>query len=136
MDWKDDFSVGITELDVQHRGLVSCVTEIGASTASNADFELSSSLTKFISLLGTHFSTEERLMRTFKYPDVVAHTAEHHELLADLMATDLNSLPAPKPQALAEYLGKWLANHFEEDKHYTAYFSSILGKKIDELSKK
>lgn len=134
MEWKEHFSVGMPELDVEHQSLVNCITEIEASApANNADFELSSSLAKFVSLLGTHFSNEERLMRTFKYPDVVAHSAEHHELLTDIMATDLNSLPAPKHKALAEYLEKWLKNHFEEDKHYTGYFSSIVGKKLDEI---
>jgi len=134
MDWKENFLVGVPELDQQHKALVQCITDIESSAASvDSGTPLFLSLEKFVSLLGTHFSSEERLMRTFKYPDVVAHTEEHHELLQDLMETDLNAFPAPQARALAEYLGKWLENHFADDKEYAAYFSSILNKKIGDL---
>ena len=124
MKWKEEFSVGIPEIDEEHQVLVQCVTDIEAKvTSGEGSSVVHSAIGRFVSILGNHFSGEERLMRHLNYPDFAAHIVEHEQFMADVKAIEARTLSDPLPPELVAILRKWLEDHFmSDDKHYAAFF--------------
>ena len=114
LEWTPALSVGIEEIDAQHRelfrragGLLDAVREGNAGGVS----ELVGYLHRYAV---THFGAEEAAMRERRYPGYVRHKAEHDRFIADLL--DLaeehddrgGAFVAPR---LDRWLAAWLREH-------------------------
>lgn len=114
IEWSDDLSVGIAEIDAQHRQLLELIGELEATVAASAPPELLMPVfNAMLNYAATHFATEEELMAAQAYPELVPHTAEH-----DLFVMKLNrfrvELTAGKPtvgESMLEYLLLWVRHH-------------------------
>jgi hemerythrin len=74
IQWKDDYSVNVKEIDAQHQQLVNMVNELHAAMREGkANQVLQDLLKKLIDNTGYHFSTEEKLMQTYNYPGYIYH---------------------------------------------------------------
>ena len=76
--WRQDFSIGIPEMDEQHKKWIEIINELHESLTSvlNTDV-LSKTFQDVIDYTVYHFTEEEKLMQKIDYPDFLNHKALH-----------------------------------------------------------
>lgn len=126
--WDDDYSVGIAEVDTQHRKLVGLVNDLhDAMSVGKGRSVLSSVLTELVEYTAYHFKTEEDLFEQFDYPDRAEHKRLHDELTAKAVKLK-ESYDQGNQMITIEvmvFLSDWLRVHIlQEDKQYSAFLTS------------
>ncbi|MEZ5583158.1 MAG: bacteriohemerythrin [Candidatus Competibacteraceae bacterium] len=132
-EWSDELSVGIQEIDEQHKALLNILNELndGIHGVRRKEVRLEI-LDKLIEYTKTHFAVEESLMRIFAYPRYEEHKQEHDKLIAEIhgfRVKFLEDASAPTYELLI-FLKRWLTNHIMKvDKHYEEHFLKMGAKK-------
>ena len=83
MYWKNEYSLGILEIDNQHKSLINCFASIEESI--KAGHKWSSTHFNIVHLKEVarfHFCCEEALMRLFGYPGIDEHSLQHERFLS------------------------------------------------------
>lgn len=138
VEWTDTLSVGIEEIDEQHKFLVDLVNKMHEAIHQRHGSDVVNSILKDLAdYTRIHFAVEESLMRILNYPDYEQHKEIHEELLASV--ADLQEKVASGKKSigfeLMHFLKTWLTKHImEEDMQYSSFFISAgaqpkLGKK-------
>ena len=84
-NWKDEYSINVDEVDVQHQKIIELVTNLHASVNSCIDKDkLKTLLIDLVEYTRMHFSTEEKLMKKYDFPEFKAHHKDHKVLLKHL----------------------------------------------------
>jgi len=126
VEWTDELSVGIEEIDEQHKVLVGLVNEMHeAIQRHHARDVVRRVLDQLASYTKTHFVVEESLMRILNYPDYEPHKQEHDTLIAQIeeLQQKLDAGKASVNFELMHFLKVWLTKHImESDKAYSAHF--------------
>lgn len=126
VQWSNEFSVGLEEIDAQHQVLVDCLNRLhDAIHERKSDSEIVSVLGTLGDYTRIHFAVEEALMRVFEYPDYVQHKAEHEKLLAQFTekAEKCQSGKTSASLELLQFLRGWLTDHIiHGDKKYAPMF--------------
>lgn len=74
-------SVGVAELDIQHRELLSMINDLYEAMGSGTEkLVLHGILDRLVRYVGSHFAYEEDLMVRYGYPDYSTHKSQHNEL--------------------------------------------------------
>jgi hemerythrin len=128
VEWRDEFEIGVPEIDDQHRRLIALLAgfyeALGPVTAREALGELLSGL---IDYTRYHFATEERLMLGTDYPMLQAHKAEHAGFVAKVSA--MSKRFAENRLVLSfeatDFIREWLFAHILiSDKHLGGHLRS------------
>ncbi len=83
--WKDEHSINVKEIDIQHQKILELVNELHTSVEASVDKQdLEGLLTKLVEYTHKHFSDEEQLMKQHNYPNLTKHHKEHRILLQHL----------------------------------------------------
>jgi hemerythrin len=124
--WTKALSVGIAEIDEQHRELVRLINVLHeAMKAGKGALAVGSTLTALIEYTEHHFATEERLFKETEYPAAMEHNAQHRDFAKKVQGfkamfdedIQVGSLE------ILELLRNWLSDHIKgSDKKYTAHF--------------
>lgn len=128
MEWSDKLSVGVKELDEQHKKLIGMINDLhDAMKTGKAKDVTGNILAGLIDYVSTHFANEERLFRTHAYPDYMQHKAEHDRLTQKVIESkrqfDAGTLMINID--LMNFLKDWLQNHIlGTDKKYGPYLNS------------
>ena len=128
MDWSENLSVNIKEIDEQHKKLLAMINELHEAMKSGRGKEVTEkTLGGLIQYVGTHFATEERMFEKYGYPGLLAHKGEHTKLTKQ--ATDIfQQFQQGKPVVnveLMNFLKSWLQDHIlGTDKKYTSFLNS------------
>ena len=126
VEWDDTLSVGIEEIDEQHKVLVDLVNKMHEAIhqrhGSDVVISILSDLAEYTRI---HFAVEESLMRILNYPDYDNHKQVHEELLHTV--ADLQEKVASGKKSigfeLMHFLKTWLVKHImEEDMQYSGFF--------------
>ena len=126
VEWDDTLSVGIEEIDEQHKVLVDLVNKMHEAIhqrhGSDVVIGILSDLAEYTRI---HFAVEESLMRILNYPDYDNHKQVHEELLHTV--ADLQEKVASGKKSigfeLMHFLKTWLVKHImEEDMQYSGFF--------------
>ncbi len=129
--WSNGFSVGIQEIDEQHKELVDLLNKLHTAIIEHHGSETSRTiLDELADYTKTHFSVEESLMRVSNYPEFDAHKQNHEELIGQVVALQdkLDTGEAKITFELLHFLKVWLTNHINEaDKRFGGYFASVGG---------
>jgi len=125
--WSDDFSVKVEEIDNQHKQLVSTINSLYDAVREERGSEvLSDILNILIDYTVSHFSTEERYFRLFKYEDMDSHVKEHKDFV-DKITKFKEGFDKGENEVdleLLNFLGDWLIGHIlGTDKKYVELFS-------------
>lgn len=123
--WKETFSVGIKEIDDQHRVLVDILDELYYAMLKAKGIELvESTLEKVIQYTKTHFATEELLFKKYSYPEEKGHKAEHDAMLKKVMAFQRDFKNGQLIGVdLMHFLNKWFVEHLQTtDYRYVKFF--------------
>lgn len=78
IEWSDGLSVGIPEIDADHKRFIFLVNELNRSIVGRRDVDdIKKGLLAIVDDAMQHFAHEERLFREWKYPDVDDHASKH-----------------------------------------------------------
>ena len=126
IEWSNELSVGIEEIDAQHKVLVDLLNQIHEAIQQRRGAEVTNQILERLGeYTRIHFAVEESLMRIMHYPEYERHKVEHDKLIAQLNSfrTKLVSGKTSISFDLAHFLKLWLTKHImETDKYYVPYF--------------
>lgn len=120
--WDDSFSVGIAEIDAQHRRLIEMINELyDAMRQRKGKAVLSQILDAMTEYAAVHFATEERYFVKFFYPETENHRKEHRDFkkkVAELRAR-FEADEIGITGEVIDFLSTWLKAHIKgSDKKY------------------
>lgn len=126
IQWSDELSVNIQEIDIQHRQLVDLLADLEATLDKGADREMMTRVIRELNdYVREHFTAEERWMARFNYPDIDKHAAQHEWFVDKLLRLELDYLgeKSDVTRELVEFLMRWFLEHVSgSDQQYAAYF--------------
>ncbi|MBT3013449.1 MAG: bacteriohemerythrin [Candidatus Thiodiazotropha sp. (ex Lucina aurantia)] len=132
LTWRDDWYLGIDEIDQQHLHLVELINQVADSvmtqnSESNNDGGAMRLVLQLQEETRQHFRDEEAFMRNHEYPQVSSHHREHALLQAEL--SDLiREIEEGKRRLDIETLTSlkyWLIDHvIESDMDIARYMNS------------
>lgn len=126
MEWKNEYSVGILEIDDQHKLLLRSFTEIEESIKlgqgwSNTHY----AILELNQLARMHFTFEEAIMHMFGYPETEAHINEHQQFFTKMASIERHSLKKSAEVEMVQFLRGWLTSHIlGSDRTYAKYIFS------------
>lgn len=117
LTWNDaTMSVGIDEVDAQHKTLLDLTNDTEAAVAAGATREQAAqSLQRLCDYVVEHFATEEALMDPDAYPEYDRHMAEHMEC-TNLALDFLQAVNEGKDVDLKAFLAfaqTWIKDHIQ-----------------------
>lgn len=125
LEWTDELSVGIQEIDEQHKVLVDLLNQLHQAILEHHGQDVTTSIMdRLCEYTKIHFTVEESLLRILNYPDYEEHKQHHEQLLAEVkqlrhkMEHEDHSISFE----LLHFLKKWLTIHIlEDDNAYTEH---------------
>lgn len=135
LEWSDELSTGVSEIDAQHKELLSRLKTLRDACREGEGKELIDEMMDFIGYyINEHFGLEERYMRQFNYPQMDFHIREHREftkryleLRDELRKTGWKLYATLQTN---ELLGLWWISHISKvDKALGTYLKGLPGLK-------
>lgn len=124
--WGEGFSVGVRELDDQHKRIVTIVNTLLDMNDANVGSEIiSDTLTKMTQYASDHFKTEEQFMLDYGYPEYLSQKKQHQEFKKMTVNFCVGTMVhnATIPTEIFTYLKSWWINHIlTEDMKYKDFF--------------
>lgn len=115
LEWKDDYSVGITVIDAEHRTLVAMINKahesVDTTTTPEAVEELIADMKGYAE---RHFATEEAYMTAHDYPGTSSHVGEHKYFLKQVEEAETkfeDDRLVPGTVKVLAFLADWLVKH-------------------------
>ena len=126
ISWKDEYSVGVAEMDRQHQKLLTMIAQlVGEQHRLTDPKTIADLLTQMTDYAAEHFRAEEYLMAEYGYEHKGKQTRQHQTFI-DKTHEFMNSGVGPNilSKALLEYLNTWLIHHIlHEDMQYKEFFN-------------
>ena len=124
--WDESLSVKIQSIDKQHMKLIDMINDFYENINSRSNGENISKLIKGMrEYTQIHFSSEEREMVKYSYPNYEEHKLEHIIFIEKVMAVE-EKIKIGKLIVSFEitgFLKDWLKNHIlHTDKQYSNFF--------------
>lgn len=118
-EWNEKLSVGISEIDEQHKKLLEIgrkFVDVLESTASGYDEydELRKLLANLYNYTEYHFDYEEELMEKAGYADLHSHHIQHEKFKEKISEIDLDELDEDQyiyTMEILDFLSNWIVNH-------------------------
>ncbi len=132
-EWSDEFSVGIEEINEEHKKLLSLVNDLHDNVGAGSAHEvLGKVLDELLRYVIYHFSHEEELFRSTNYPGTERHILQHRGLTAkveNIYADFRANTSETLPQEVLDFLKNWLVEHIMgSDRAFGLYFNAHLAK--------
>lgn len=128
INWKDEFSVGVVQLDEQHKKLIGMINRLIKDQHELTDPRLIAELlTEMTDYAQEHFRAEEYLMAEYDYDRKRSHEEQHRAFIEKTIAFCNASDVGPNilSVALLDYLKTWLIGHIlHEDMRYKDFFNA------------
>lgn len=132
-EWSDEFSVGVEEIDREHKRLLALVNDLhDAVQAGSAHEVLGKVMEELLFYVGYHFAHEEELFLRTNYPDFERHRLQHRaltitvkEIYEDFQLSDSEALP----RQVLQFLKNWLYEHIMgPDQAFGVYYNACLAR--------
>lgn len=127
--WKDGFSVGIAEIDADHRRLIEHLNDLFvACYAGQGPTVVEGILDRFIADMREHCKREEDILESTGYSELLSHRADHIKAVLEL--DDIREEYASGDAHILsnetlKYMDKWLKQHIIcDDKEFAEFVSS------------
>ena len=114
LPWSDRLSVGIKEVDDDHKQLISLVNRLHRTMKDGGDATaLGAILTEAAEYTQVHFSREEAMMRRYDYPGLADQQEEHRRMVHQLsaLATQFSNGDFPVAMDIMAFAKVWLTKH-------------------------
>lgn len=123
MCWRDEYSIGIVEIDDQHKELIKRFGLVEDAVANRQGWsELHFAILGILRYADFHFQFEEALMRLYGFPLIESHVQEHRRILQAAEIFIDESLRQGALANVAQFYRDWLATHIQmEDRLYAEF---------------
>lgn len=113
MRWNESFSVGVAEIDEQHKKLVEMLGNLLEEMKRGRGKDvMANTINDMFNYAKMHFATEEKYMALYKYPESALHRREHEKFVETAksfyegyMNGSLSAID------LMNFLKNWLVEH-------------------------
>lgn len=113
--WKSEYTLGIPDVDHEHRELFDLINELHASLFEpEPETTVMDFLGELFSKISSHFALEEKLMRDGRYADFPGHKSDHERLLDEIrdLMDDYEDGGHVDLDRFAVELERWFSVHF------------------------
>ncbi|MGA3287748.1 MAG: hemerythrin family protein [Bacteroidota bacterium] len=128
IEWQDDYTVGVKELDDQHRCLLNTINTLLEEQGDKYEAaKFSPALSSLIYYAYTHFATEERYLLQVHFPDLKQHVLEHIDFIMKTLGLALRVKSGGDETRieLLRYLKEWYSSHvLVTDRQYIPFLAS------------
>ncbi len=134
IEWTDDFSVDISEIDGQHKRWIEIMNTLhnalmsgGAKGFPGGTEETLKAMQEYTRL---HFAAEEEYLREIAYPDLAQHKTLHSKFYLQVLQLlrDEQEGKLVLNREIMATLSQWLCNHILiEDKKYSRFIAEQAG---------
>jgi len=115
LKWNEDMSVGIDEIDTEHKKIISIIALIIEAIDTNANTEkIEQHFSELAFYTATHFQHEEALMQKMEFNDFIKHQKEHQAFLAQIPKIKkkiLDSENTGPTDKFSQFLYDWIIEH-------------------------
>lgn len=122
--WQEAYSLGMPEIDEQHKGLLDLINQVWNAVVNKAPVREQIRLVEELEHYTiSHFTAEEAFLKSVNYPDFEGHK-QLHEAFVKRVAEEKANLAANGYLGLdiLHFLNDWLVNHIlGVDKKYAVY---------------
>jgi hemerythrin len=126
LTWDEKYSLGIIEIDNQHKKLVDIMNELHDAMKARRTKEVVESIIIMLAdYTKTHFQTEEKYFSKFAYTETVDHKQEHVDFVKHVIGfkDDFVSGKLSVTMDIMNFLRDWLLKHIlVTDKKYVPLF--------------
>jgi hemerythrin len=127
IEWQDNLSIGVLEIDIQHKLLFEKFNAFLSAYHSDVDSDELYRLFWFLEAYAiTHFNEEEKLMRRVAYPDYAKHRELHQAFAGEITKLkERLSYEGPTQSLVAtmtELINNWLFDHISRVDRAIAQF--------------
>lgn len=127
LEWEQKYSVGVEELDNQHKLMFVTINELlDAINENKTEEHLGHIIESLVKYKTFHFATEEKYFKQFNYEESEEHILKHREFNEKLTALKEKypSYTVEFAFELVDFLEDWLINHLMvEDQKYKECFT-------------
>ena len=125
IEWDDSYSVGVVEIDEQHRRWIEIINQLHDSIMDKTVSVKTTDkiLCEMMDYAGFHFAFEEDYMKKVNYPDLKKHRYQHEFFNMNLVAKfqEERAGGLVMNTELMKMLMSWLQEHIlEEDMKYSS----------------
>ena len=113
--WKDEFSVGVAAVDLEHRELIELINGLDAGMREYAtQTTVVETLGEIYARISAHFALEEKVMRKAGYDGFTTHKQDHERLLDELadVIDSVDDAGRYDRAGLSRDLDRWFSDHF------------------------
>lgn len=114
--WKEEFSVGVAAVDLEHRELIQLINRLDTDMLEYATKKtVVQSLGEIYARISAHFALEEKIMRDAAYEGYATHKQDHESLLDELLdiIDSVDDAGRYDRAALSRRLESWFSDHFQ-----------------------
>lgn len=115
LQWQDRFSIGIPEVDHEHRELIQLINELHAALGGDRSQErVEGFLGEILARISAHFALEEKQMEALRYPERSAHKLDHERLLDEIrdIMDEVSDRGVLDEARFSARLSGWFGDHF------------------------
>lgn len=126
-DWHEDYSIGVDEIDSQHKRFLMIVKNIVELDDHNIkDDVVVRMLDELLRYAKFHFQSEELLMISYEYPKLYEQRKEHEKIMIELSRRVLEIKESGADiKKMLHFLVQWFINHTTySDKGLGAYINN------------
>lgn len=116
--WNDDYSVGIEEIDKQHKHLIGIGAELMELVKHHSSDDLYDDVIDAVERMKDytvyHFATEERMMAQAGFDGFDDHKAEHVRFIEKLDDVDLTAIDDNQTEFIMDilkFISTWIFKH-------------------------
>lgn len=126
--WSNDFSVGIPEIDNQHKQIINYINQIiDNPDISVSSIEFHNVLNEMLDYVKKHLHYEEKLLEKYQYPDIEKHKGDHFDFALKISEFAIDTMQKRKemPAEFLEFLLSWWNHHIlEEDMKFKPFLEA------------
>jgi methyl-accepting chemotaxis protein len=123
INWTPQYSVGVPEMDNQHKRLIKLINNLYIAMRDRKN--VTKVMEGVVQYTVQHFGEEEKLMVSMNYPGLEQHLTMHKKVVSQVQqfAKRVDKKEKGIEKKLLIFLKEWLLNHIvKQDKRYGVFF--------------
>ncbi|WP_027186059.1 bacteriohemerythrin [Desulfovibrio inopinatus] len=126
ISWDPELSVGVHEIDEQHKTLLNMINQLHEGMRSGKSKEqLAKTFVGLKKYVKMHFSTEERLMEKNRFSGLSSHRTQHNKFIEKILDFEMEFEQGRTllSMELVQFLRNWYLSHVKGvDQQYANFF--------------